>query len=108
MSQQVFASELSVFTLTAITLERWHTITHALQLHRRLRLRHACVVMAAGWIFSGVSALLPTVGVSSYSKVSAPPPPFPLAPPPRLSVSLLAGTSGGCGSVEGQAWKTES
>lgn len=67
----MFASELSVFTLTAITLERWHTITHALQLHRRLRLRHACVVMATGWVFAGVSALLPTVGVSSYSKVSA-------------------------------------
>lgn len=68
---QVFASELSVFTLTAITLERWHTITHALRLDRKLRLRHACVVMTAGWIFSSLSALLPTVGVSSYSKVGA-------------------------------------
>lgn len=68
---QVFASELSVFTLTAITLERWHTITHALRLDRKLRLRHACVVMTGGWIFSSLSALLPTVGVSSYSKVGA-------------------------------------
>ncbi|XP_040922899.1 follicle-stimulating hormone receptor [Toxotes jaculatrix] len=66
----VFASELSVFTLTAITLERWHTITHALRLDRKLRLRHACIVMTAGWIFSSLAALLPTVGVSSYSKVS--------------------------------------
>uniref|UniRef100_UPI003AB03A42 follicle-stimulating hormone receptor n=1 Tax=Centroberyx gerrardi TaxID=166262 RepID=UPI003AB03A42 len=66
----VFASELSVFTLTAITLERWHTITHALRLDRKLRLRHACIVMAAGWVFSSLAALLPTVGVSSYSKVS--------------------------------------
>ncbi|XP_074518950.1 follicle-stimulating hormone receptor [Halichoeres trimaculatus] len=66
----VFASELSVFTLTAITLERWYTITHALRLDRKLRLRHACVVMTVGWIFSLLSALLPTVGVSSYSKVS--------------------------------------
>nr|AMR94124.1 follicle stimulating hormone receptor [Scatophagus argus] len=66
----VFASELSVFTLTAITLERWHTITHALRLDRKLRLRHACIVMTAGWIFSSLSALLPTLGVSSYSKVS--------------------------------------
>uniref|UniRef100_A0A3Q3WRW1 Thyrotropin receptor n=1 Tax=Mola mola TaxID=94237 RepID=A0A3Q3WRW1_MOLML len=66
----VFASELSVFTLTAITLERWHTITHALRLDRRLRLRHACAVMTAGWIFSSLSALLPTLGVSSYGKVS--------------------------------------
>uniref|UniRef100_A0A4W6FHA5 Thyrotropin receptor n=1 Tax=Lates calcarifer TaxID=8187 RepID=A0A4W6FHA5_LATCA len=66
----VFASELSVFTLTAITLERWHTITHALRLDRKLRLRHACVIMTAGWIFSSLAAFLPTVGVSSYSKVS--------------------------------------
>uniref|UniRef100_A0A8C9YPH7 Thyroid stimulating hormone receptor n=1 Tax=Sander lucioperca TaxID=283035 RepID=A0A8C9YPH7_SANLU len=66
----VFASELSVFTLTAITLERWHTITNALRLDRKLRLRHACIVMTAGWIFSSLAALLPTVGVSSYEKVS--------------------------------------
>ncbi|KAM3592381.1 uncharacterized protein V6R79_017614 [Siganus canaliculatus] len=66
----VFASELSVFTLTAITLERWHTITHALRLDRKLRLRHACVVMTAGWTFSFLAALLPSVGVSSYGKVS--------------------------------------
>ncbi|TKS89786.1 Follicle-stimulating hormone receptor [Collichthys lucidus] len=66
----VFASELSVFTLTAITLERWHTITHALRLDRKLRMRHACIVMTAGWIFSSLAALLPTVGVSSYGKVS--------------------------------------
>ncbi|XP_041830657.1 follicle-stimulating hormone receptor [Melanotaenia boesemani] len=66
----VFASELSVFTLTAIAVERWHTITHALRLDRKLRLRHACIIMTAGWIFSSLAALLPTVGVSSYSKVS--------------------------------------
>nr|ADE08459.1 follicle stimulating hormone receptor [Pseudolabrus sieboldi] len=66
----VFASELSVFTLTAITLERWHTITHALRLDRKLRLRQHCMVMTAGWIFSSIAGLLPTVGVSSYSKVS--------------------------------------
>lgn len=68
---QVFASELSVFTLTAITVERWHTITHALRLDRKLRMRHACIVMTAGWIFSSLVALLPTVGVSSYDKVGA-------------------------------------
>uniref|UniRef100_A0A3Q3AIT1 Thyrotropin receptor n=1 Tax=Kryptolebias marmoratus TaxID=37003 RepID=A0A3Q3AIT1_KRYMA len=66
----VFASELSVFTLMAITVERWHTITHALRLDRKLRLRHACIIMTAGWIFSLLAALLPTVGVSSYGKVS--------------------------------------
>ncbi|NXS29248.1 LSHR protein, partial [Pomatostomus ruficeps] len=66
----VFASELSVFTLTVITLERWHTITYAMQLHRRLRLRHAVPIMLGGWLFSIGIALLPLFGVSSYMKVS--------------------------------------
>ncbi|KAJ8264772.1 hypothetical protein GJAV_G00155000 [Gymnothorax javanicus] len=66
----VFASELSVYTLTMITLERWHTITFAMQLDRKIRLRHACAVMAGGWLFASLAALLPTVGVSSYRKVS--------------------------------------
>uniref|UniRef100_A0A3B1JTQ6 Follicle-stimulating hormone receptor n=1 Tax=Astyanax mexicanus TaxID=7994 RepID=A0A3B1JTQ6_ASTMX len=66
----VFASELSVYTLTAITLERWHTITHAMQLERQLRLRHACALMAGGWIFAVLTALLPMLGVSSFMKTS--------------------------------------
>lgn len=66
----VFASELSVYTLTAITLERWHTITYAMQLDRKLRLRHAILIMLGGWIFSLLIALLPLVGISNYIKVS--------------------------------------
>ncbi|XP_036402262.1 lutropin-choriogonadotropic hormone receptor-like [Megalops cyprinoides] len=66
----VFASELSVYTLTVITLERWHTITYAMQLERKLRLRHVAAMMAAGWGFSLLAALLPVLGVSSYTKVS--------------------------------------
>ncbi|KAM4678871.1 follicle-stimulating hormone receptor [Amazona ochrocephala] len=66
----VFASELSVYTLTVITLERWHTITYAMQLHRKVQLRHAVIVMIFGWMFAFTVALLPIVGVSSYMKVS--------------------------------------
>ncbi|CAN9507646.1 unnamed protein product [Ophioblennius macclurei] len=66
----VFASELSVYTLTVITLERWYAITFAMRLDRKLRLHHAAAVMLAGWIFCLVLALLPLVGVSSYQKVS--------------------------------------
>ncbi|XP_075719303.1 follicle-stimulating hormone receptor isoform X4 [Rhinoderma darwinii] len=66
----VFASELSVYTLTAITLERWHTITYAMQLQRKVRFRHAFIIMISGWIFAFVVALLPIIGVSSYMKVS--------------------------------------
>ncbi|XP_041907600.1 follicle-stimulating hormone receptor isoform X2 [Corvus kubaryi] len=66
----VFASELSVYTLTVITLERWHTITYAMQLHRKVRLRHAVIIMIFGWVFAFTVALLPIFGVSSYMKVS--------------------------------------
>uniref|UniRef100_A0A8C9FE84 Follicle-stimulating hormone receptor n=1 Tax=Pavo cristatus TaxID=9049 RepID=A0A8C9FE84_PAVCR len=66
----VFASELSVYTLTVITLERWHTITYAMQLNRKVRLRHAVIIMIFGWMFAFTVALLPIFGISSYMKVS--------------------------------------
>ncbi|XP_061890376.1 thyrotropin receptor [Entelurus aequoreus] len=66
----VFASELSVYTLTAITLERWYAITFAMRLDRKLHLHHAAAVMLGGWIFCLLLALLPLVGVSSYQRVS--------------------------------------
>ncbi|XP_023367869.1 follicle-stimulating hormone receptor isoform X2 [Otolemur garnettii] len=66
----VFASELSVYTLTAITLERWHTITHAMQLDCKVQLRHAASIMVMGWVFAFAAALLPIFGISSYMKVS--------------------------------------
>nr|AGS55587.1 luteinizing hormone/choriogonadotropin receptor [Anoplopoma fimbria] len=66
----VFASELSVYTLTVISLERWHTITNAMHVNKRLRMHHVAAIMGTGWAFSLLVALLPLVGVSSYSKVS--------------------------------------
>ncbi|XP_056150008.1 thyrotropin receptor [Lampris incognitus] len=66
----VFASELSVYTLTVITLERWYAITFAMRLDRKLRLPHAAAVMLGGWILCLLLALLPLVGVSSYQRVS--------------------------------------
>uniref|UniRef100_A0A287BJ36 Thyrotropin receptor n=2 Tax=Sus scrofa TaxID=9823 RepID=A0A287BJ36_PIG len=66
----VFASELSVYTLTVITLERWYAITFAMRLDRKIRLRHAYTIMAGGWVCCFLLALLPLVGISSYAKVS--------------------------------------
>ncbi|XP_075804265.1 thyrotropin receptor isoform X1 [Microtus pennsylvanicus] len=66
----VFASELSVYTLTVITLERWYAITFAMRLDRKIRLRHAYTIMAGGWVSCFLLALLPLVGISSYAKVS--------------------------------------
>ncbi|XP_035868707.1 thyrotropin receptor isoform X2 [Phyllostomus discolor] len=66
----VFASELSVYTLTVITLERWYAITFAMRLDRKIRLRHASAIMVGGWVCCFLLALLPLVGISSYTKVS--------------------------------------
>jgi hypothetical protein len=64
----VFASELSIYTLTVITSERWYAITYALHLDKRLRLITAFKVMAAGWLYAITMATLPLLGISGYSK----------------------------------------
>ncbi|KAK5851636.1 hypothetical protein PBY51_023176 [Eleginops maclovinus] len=66
----VFASELSVYTLTLISLQRWHAIFSAMRPDRKMRLRHAAVLMLIGWLLCLILALLPVVGVSSFQKVS--------------------------------------
>lgn len=66
----VFASELSVYTLTLISLQRWHAIFYAMRADRKIRLRHAAVLMLVGWLLCALLAMLPLVGVSSYQKVS--------------------------------------
>ncbi|KAF3848722.1 hypothetical protein F7725_015219 [Dissostichus mawsoni] len=66
----VFASELSVYTLTLISLQRWHAIFYAMRPDRKMRLRHAAVLMLIGWLLCLILALLPVVGVSSFQKVS--------------------------------------
>lgn len=66
----VLASELSIYSLTVITLERWYAITYAIHLNRRLKLGLAIKVMIGGWIYSIFMALLPNLGVSGYSRTS--------------------------------------
>ncbi|XP_061589503.1 thyrotropin receptor-like [Cololabis saira] len=66
----VFASELSVYTLSVITLQRWHAIANAMRLERKMRLRHAMVLMLLGWLLCATAALLPVFGVNTYQKAS--------------------------------------
>ncbi|XP_031634672.1 leucine-rich repeat-containing G-protein coupled receptor 5-like isoform X2 [Contarinia nasturtii] len=64
----VLSSELSVYTLAVITLERNYAITHAMHLNKRLSLRHAGYIMIFGWLFSFTMASLPLIGISDYRK----------------------------------------
>ncbi|KAJ8963293.1 hypothetical protein NQ318_018761 [Aromia moschata] len=66
----IFGNVLSVYTLAVITTERWYTITWAIHLNKRLKLRTAVRVMLAGWMCALFMAVLPLIGVSSYSKTS--------------------------------------
>ncbi|CAK1551320.1 unnamed protein product [Leptosia nina] len=66
----VFSGQLSVFTLTIVTLERWFAITYAIYLDRRITLSAASKIMLGGWLFSLLMAGLPLVGVSDYSSTS--------------------------------------
>ena len=66
----VFASELSVFALVVITLERWYAISQAIHVDRRMRLRQAMTLMAVGWVVALTLAVMPLFGVSGYGAVS--------------------------------------
>lgn len=64
----VLSSELSVYTLAVITLERNYAITHAMHLNKRLSLKHAGYIMICGWSFAIVMGLLPLFSISDYRK----------------------------------------
>ncbi|KAK3103769.1 hypothetical protein FSP39_021739 [Pinctada imbricata] len=64
----VISSELSVFTLTVITVERFYAISNALHFNKRLTLRQAGIIMSIGWMFCILNASLPFFGISDYRK----------------------------------------
>ncbi|XP_041467723.1 thyrotropin receptor-like [Lytechinus variegatus] len=66
----MFSSELSVFSLTVITIERWYTIIYAIDLNKRIRLRLAARIMIVGWVFSILVAVLPLFNVGNYGITS--------------------------------------
>ena len=55
----VLSSELSVYTLTVITIERFITIKYSMYINKQLSVSKAVVIMIFGWIFCIIIALLP-------------------------------------------------
>ena len=71
----VFSSELSVFTLTAITMERFLTIKNCMYVEKRLSRTQIYFIMAFGWLFAAFVAVLPIIQIgdvrfNDYSKYS--------------------------------------
>ncbi|XP_063673965.1 lutropin-choriogonadotropic hormone receptor-like isoform X2 [Bolinopsis microptera] len=65
-----FSSELSVFTLTVISVERMVTIIHYSNPYKHLKTRHIAFAMLIGWIISATAGALPLLGFSDYSLVA--------------------------------------
>ena len=55
----IFSSQLSMFVLVVITIERYLAIVHAMHFHRRLSMFHASVLMGVAWTISLILAVLP-------------------------------------------------
>lgn len=66
----VFSTELSVYTLTVITMERFFAIVYAMEVNYRLSLRKAVKIMISGWLFAFLMAIIPLAGVNSYQSVA--------------------------------------
>lgn len=66
----MFSSELSLFSLMLITVERYLTIVYAMYPRYRLTMRTAVICMIMGWSVAVTVATLPIVGVGSYKKVA--------------------------------------
>lgn len=66
----VFSSELSVFMLVTLTLERLHTIAYAFNRNEQKRKGVAITVVVGSWLCAAFLATLPLVGVNSYTQVA--------------------------------------
>ncbi|XP_025407584.1 lutropin-choriogonadotropic hormone receptor-like isoform X2 [Sipha flava] len=65
----VFSSQLSVFALCLLTIERWYSIRKALYTNK-MTFASTVKIMAFGWVYSIVMATMPLLGISSYSTTS--------------------------------------
>lgn len=62
----IFSTQLSIFVLCLLTVERWFTIKRALYVNH-LTFRITAMIASVGWLHAIVMATLPLFGISSYS-----------------------------------------
>lgn len=65
----IFASELSVFILIVLTLERVHTIAYVLKQNEKLKMRFAIGAAIVSVVLAAGLASLPLLEINSYSHV---------------------------------------
>ena len=65
----ILSSELSVYILVIITLERLYVYKRAM-IATKMHMCNAILIILFGWIFAGVCATLPLIGYNSYTTVA--------------------------------------
>ena len=65
----ILSSELSVYILVIITLERLYVYKRAM-VATKMHMCNAILIILFGWIFAGACATLPLVGFNSYTSVA--------------------------------------
>lgn len=65
----ILSSELSVYILVIITLERLYVYKRAM-IATKMHMCNAILIILFGWIFAGACATLPLVGFNSYTSVA--------------------------------------
>ncbi len=66
----VFSTELSIFILVVLTLERVYTISHTFDQNEEKRRKVVIGLCVFGWFWAAGLAMLPIFGVNSYDKVA--------------------------------------
>ena len=66
----VFSSELSIYTLVVLTLERVYTISHAFNQNEAKRRRVVIFLCVLGWVVAAGLAALPLFDINSYNHVA--------------------------------------
>ena len=66
----IFSTQLAVFTLNLITLERYYTIVYPLHKAMWITVHQTAFLLFLGVVTSAVLAMLPLINISSYSKVA--------------------------------------
>ena len=65
----VLSSELSVYVLVVITLERIYVYKRAM-VAAKMHMCNAILIILFGWVFAGICAALPLAGYNNYNTVA--------------------------------------
>ena len=92
----IFSTEVSVFILNIITLERYYTILFPLHQNKWMTVKQTTVLLVLSFFVAVILAALPLIGISSYTKVAICLPFDVTTPSSKAYVTFLLVSNGAC------------